>query len=209
MKTVFNILSLFLFFTFSIGLSGQVGIRAGINIANLAVDPENEEFPTGSKLGLGIGVFYKLSLSDNFSVQPELNFMQHGSKFELDLLGVKATTTLNFNYLQIPVLAKYGFGNMDATNFYVQAGPYLGIGIGNVNTKTCIDGECETDEGDYGDGEDGPKNPDFGLQLGAGVNINSNISVDARYILGMQNLISGDEGSLKHTGINISVGYSF
>ncbi|MBP6239146.1 MAG: outer membrane beta-barrel protein, partial [Saprospiraceae bacterium] len=81
--------------------------------------------------------------------------------------------------------------------------------IGKVKSKTCIDGDCEEDEQEYGDGEDGPKNPDFGLQLGAGVNLNSKISFDARYILGLANLSNSDEGTIKHTGINISVGYNF
>jgi hypothetical protein len=209
MKTVFNILPAVFFLCVSLNLSGQFGVRAGVNLANLAVDPEEEEFKTNTKIGIGIGVFYKVAVSDNFTVQPELNFMQHGTKFDLELLGVKAESSLSFNYLQVPILAKYGFGNMEGTNFYVQGGPYLGLGIGKVTSKVCIDGECETDEQEYGDGEEGPKNPDFGLQLGAGVNINSNISLDVRYILGLQNLNAGDEGTIKHTGINISVGYAF
>jgi opacity protein-like surface antigen len=209
MKTVLNIfIGLFLLCT-SVDLDAQFGVRAGVNLANMSVDPQEEGVSFGTKLGLGIGVFYKLAVADNFAIQPELNFMQHGSKFDLELFGVKAESSFNFNYLQVPVLAKYGFGDMEGTNFYVQGGPYLGLGIGKVKSETCLDGECETEEQEYGDGEDGPKNPDFGLQLGAGVNINSNISVDARYILGLQNLAQSEEGSLKHNGIFISVGYSF
>jgi len=209
MKNLINFYSTFLLVFFALNLNGQAGVRAGVNLANLSLDPEDDEFSSGTKLGFGVGVFYKIKASDNLSIQPELNFMQQGSKSKIEFLGVSAESTLSFNYLQVPVMVKYGFGDMDATNFYIQGGPYLGLGIGKVKIKSCVDGDCETEEQAYGDGEDGPKNPDFGLQLGAGINLNSKISFDARYILGLANLSSGDDATVKHTGINLSVGYSF
>lgn len=209
MKNFISFYSAILMVFFSLNLSAQIGVRAGVNLSNLSIDPEEDELSTGTKLGFGFGIFYKLKASDNLSIQPELNFMQHGAKFDVELLGLSSESTLSFNYLQVPVMVKYGFGDMNATNFYVQGGPYLGLGIGKVKSKSCIDGECEEEEQEYGDGEDGPKNPDFGLQLGAGVNLNSKISFDARYILGLTNLTSDDDATIKHTGINISVGYTF
>ncbi len=209
MKSFVNVFVAIIMVCFTLQLSAQVGVRAGINLANMSISPEDDELKPGSKLGFGVGVFYKIKAGDALTIQPELNFMQQGTKFDVDVLGVSANSTLSFNYLQVPVMVKYGFGNMEATNFYVQAGPYVGIGIGKVKSETCVGDDCETEEQEYGDGEDGPKNPDFGVQLGAGVNINSNISVDARYILGLQNLSSGDDTTVKHTGINISVGYAF
>ncbi|MBC7884294.1 MAG: PorT family protein [Saprospiraceae bacterium] len=209
MKHLINSCFVILFISFSFLLNAQLGVRAGVNLANLSIDPEDENFSYGTKLGFGVGVFYKLKAGDNLTIQPELNFMQQGAKAEFDFLGETAKSTISFNYLQVPVFFKYGFGDMDATNFFVQAGPYVGMGIGKVVSESCIGGDCEEDEAEYGDGEDGPKNPDYGVQLGAGVNINSNISVDARYILGLANLNAGDEGSIKHTGINVSIGYSF
>ena len=58
-------------------------------------------------------------------------------------------------------------------------------------------------------GEDGPKSLDFGLQLGAGVNITKNISVDARYGLGLANLTSEEDSTYKNSSIFISLGYKF
>lgn len=209
MKTVFNFIAFICLLSLTSTLSAQFGVRAGVNLANLTVDPSEDEFNPGIKLGLGIGVFYKVPISDNFIIQPELNFMQHGSKSKISVLGITAENTLSFNYLQVPVILKFGFGDTDGLNFYVQGGPYVGIGIGKVKSKSCLDGECETEEIEYGDGDEGPKNPDFGVQLGAGLNMDQNISFDARYILGLQNLTSPDEGTIKHTGINLSVGYAF
>ena len=209
MKNLISFYSAFLLIFFSFNLSGQVGLRAGVNLANLSIDPVEDEISPGIKLGFGFGVFYKLNAGDNLTIQPELNFMQHGTKSETEDLGIKSESTFSFNYLQVPVMIKYGFGDMDATNFYIQGGPYLGVGIGKAKIKYCLDGDCEEEEQEYGDGEDGPKRTDFGLQLGAGVNLNSMFSIDARYILGLANLSSDGDVTIKHTGINLSVGYTF
>ncbi|MBC7884267.1 MAG: PorT family protein [Saprospiraceae bacterium] len=209
MKNLINSFFVIIFISFSFHLTAQFGVRAGVNLTNLSVDPEAEPFSYGTKLGFGVGVFYKLRAGENLTIQPELNFMQHGSKAEIDNLGEITEVDISFNYLQVPVLFKYGFGNMEATNFFVQAGPYVGMGIGNVVTDACLNGDCQEDEVSYGDGDDEPKNPDYGVQLGAGVNINANISADARYILGLANFSNVEGQSAKHTGINISVGYSF
>ena len=204
MKNLINFFSAVLLVFFAFNLSGQVGIRAGVNLSNLSIDPVDDDFSPETKLGFGVGVFYILKSGDNFTIQPELNFIQHGSKFDQE-----AEATLSLNYLQLPVMVKIGFGDMDATNFFVQGGPYLGFGIGKAKIKACENGDCEEEELEYGDGEGEIKNPDFGLQLGAGVNLNSKIFLDARYILGLTDLSSDNDVSLKHTGINISVGYRF
>lgn len=116
------------------------------------------------------------------------------------------------NYIQVPILVKYGFGDMEKLNFFVEAGPYLGMGIGKAKAETCVDGgDCETEETEYGSDEEQIKNPDFGAQFGAGVNINKNISVDVRYVLGLSNLVNNatDDESWKNNAINIGVGYKF
>ncbi|MBK6364665.1 MAG: PorT family protein [Saprospiraceae bacterium] len=190
-------------------VQAQFGVRLGANLANQTIESGGESLDTKMKFGFGAGVFYQYMVNDNFTIQPELNFMQMGTKFDLDFLGTTIESTTTFNYLQIPILAKYGFGDMDALNFYVQAGPYVALGLGKVKTKSCVGDDCETEDTDYGDGEDGPKSLDFGLQLGAGVNITKNISVDARYGLGLANLTSEEDSTYKNSSIFISLGYKF
>ncbi len=190
-------------------VNAQFGVRLGLNLANATIESDGESADTKIRPGLGAGLFYHYKVNDNFSIQPELNFMQMGTKFEEEFLGEKIESSLAFNYLQIPILAKYGFGNMDALNFYVQAGPYVAMGLGKVKSETCVGDDCEDEDLDYGDGEDGPKSLDFGLQLGAGVNITQNISVDARYGLGLANLTTSEDSAFKHNSIFISVGYKF
>jgi hypothetical protein len=209
MKTLFSIIGVILFLSISLNLSAQFGVRAGVNFANLSFEPEDDEFASGKRMGLGLGVFYKVAIGEKLFIQPELNFMQHGTRFDVENFGQKINSSVLFNYLQLPMMAKYGFGDMDAMNFYIQAGPYIGLGMGKVMFKTCIDGKCETQDIKYDGETEGFKNPDFGLQLGAGVNLDAHVSLDVRYILGLQNLTSAENSTIKHTGINLSFGYTF
>lgn len=198
MKNLFLTTLTLIFFTSM--TYAQFGVRLGANMANFSADDEVEY---KSKIGFSAGVFYKLKAGESLTIQPELNFVQQGSKLEEDPLSL----TLSSNYLQIPVLLKYGFGDMEKTNFFVQAGPYFGMGIGKIKTETCLGEECETDEEDFGD--DTLKSTDFGLNLGAGVNINSKISIDIRYGLGLSEIDNEDDLKAKNTAINLGIGYSF
>lgn len=190
--------------------NAQIGFRLGANLANASVaDAEDAEFKM--RPGFSAGVFYQIQ-SGSLTIQPELNFAQQGTKFSLDFLGSQVETTFTMNYIQVPILVKYGFGDMEKLNFFVQAGPYLGLGIGKAKAESCVDGgDCETEETEYGSDDDQIKNPDFGAQFGAGVNINKNISVDVRYVLGLANLVNGGDAdnSWKNNAINIGVGYKF
>ncbi|MBK9735859.1 MAG: hypothetical protein IPO92_13220 [Saprospiraceae bacterium] len=51
MKTFINLYPAILFVFFSLNLSGQIGVRAGINLSNLSRDPVDDDFNLGTKLG--------------------------------------------------------------------------------------------------------------------------------------------------------------
>ena len=180
---------------------GQFGIRAGVNLANFSAD----DYDGSSKLGFNLGLFYQIEAGDMLMIQPELNFMQHGTKLDFDFLGETIESTTSLNYIQVPVMLKAVFGDKSATSFFVEAGPYIAYGL-SASAKACFSGECETEDINWED--DGLKRMDFGIQAGAGVNINSNLSLNVRYILGLANINDGEE-TVKNTGINIAIGYKF
>ncbi|MFZ1705665.1 MAG: porin family protein, partial [Saprospiraceae bacterium] len=122
-KSKLFLMMVFVGFGFSMA-NAQIGVRLGASLANQTAEFDGEKTDTKMKIGFGVGVFYQYNVNEKFSIQPELNFIQMGSKFDEDFLGETLETTLSFNYLHIPILAKYGFGDMEALNFYVQAGPY-------------------------------------------------------------------------------------
>lgn len=164
-RILFSTFLLFFLIIQSNQVQAQLGVKASLNIANVSLeDASIAGADFSSKLGLGIGVFYKLKLSDQLTLQPELNYMQQGTKLSEDVFDETYESTFSLNYIQIPVLFKCGFGNMNATNYFVEAGPYLGIGIGKVKSESCLDGKCETIENDYySEDIEGPKPLDYGL----------------------------------------------
>ena len=125
----------------------------------LNIDPWKEGFDPRTKLGLGFGVFYKLKVGGALTIHPELNFKQQGTKAEEGALK----SIISVNYLQIPVLIKYRFGDVYALNFYVQAVPNLGLGFGTPILEFCNVRDCGTTEYTYGSEEDDNKINDFGF----------------------------------------------
>lgn len=181
---------------------GQIGIRAGVNLANFSA----EDYDGSAKLGFNLGLFYQIEAGDMLMIQPELNFMQQGSKSSFDFGGTKVESSITTNYIQVPLLVKAVFGDRSATSFFVEAGPYLGYGLSGSNNY-CEDEQCETESIDWE--SDGVKRMDYGIQAGAGVNINANLFINARYILGLANINEDSTETIKNTGINIALGYSF
>ena len=128
--------------------NAQIGVRIGANLANASIGGDDEG-ETKMRPGFSAGVFYQIQ-KGSLTIQPEINFAQQGTKFNFDFLGSKLESTFTMNYIQIPILVKYGFGDMEKLNFFVQAGPYLGLGIGKAKAETCIDGgDCETEETEF------------------------------------------------------------
>ena len=159
------------------------GARAGLNLTNVwGDDTDDIKF----KPGFQIGVVADYALSNELSIQPGLLFAQQGFQFKEDNDYDKYT----LNYLQIPINAQYklDLGGMKA---FVQAGPYLGFGIGGKN-KWKYDGEKDDDKIKFGNGNDDNFSPlDFGLGLGVGLQF-SNIQVGVGYNLGLANITHKD-----------------
>ncbi|PWN68550.1 PorT family protein [Chryseobacterium phosphatilyticum] len=160
--------------------------KAGINIATQSVkNLDGEKSKTSFQAGLGVNIQTGLS---NFSIQPEVNFISKGAKIKNNF----GNQTYNFNYIEIPVLAKYSFGPL-----YVNAGPSIGFLMGKNDKIKAAYGKTKT--------------VDFGLQMGAGVAIPAGpgkVIVDGRYNLGLTN-ISDEKGvNVKNRGFAISLGYA-
>lgn len=184
----------------------QFGIKAGVNLSSITIDPANEDLKR--KTGFGFGLHYRLLLTDNLAIQPEVNYIQHGVKesYDVPILGsFESKSTMG--YIQIPVLLKFSFGNMDGINYFLQAGPYLGMGIGRIKSEICQGDDCNTEDSDFGE-NNGTDNFDFGAHLGAGIHITKNISLDARYILGLQDVSLDDDKEVKNNGIFLTLGYT-
>ena len=180
------------------------GARVGINIASQTTQVNSLDINLDSddNVGFTIGGLVNIAITDAFSIQPELNYIQKGGEDEFELLGETTTTELNLNYIEIPVLAKYAFGP-ETFKVFVMAGPSIGYGL---NGETTIDDE-ESEDFDWD--EEGANRTDFGFQAGVGVQYR-NIFLDARYGFGLSDIEDlEDDVDVTNEGINIGIGYMF
>ncbi|MES2812079.1 MAG: porin family protein [Bacteroidota bacterium] len=171
-------------FGFANAQETKFGVKAGINMSNFGGDLDGYD----SKIGLLVGGFAEIKLSDKFAVQPELLFSGVGAKVD--------DVSLNLNYLAIPVMAKY----FATEKFSVEAGPQIGF---LMSAKAKLDGESE-------DIKDSFNSTDLGLNLGAGYDFTENISAGLRYNLGLSNIIA-DSGDFKgsNNAFSLAVAYKF
>jgi hypothetical protein len=167
-----------------------------------------------------LGAVAEIRLSDNFAIQPELNFIQKGFQVEETYSdpGV-GTVTEKFevilNYIEIPVMLKGGvpFG---PARFDVLAGPSIGYALnGKIKFTETANGMTESDSQDIDFGEDDFARTDFSVQFGAAFSLalgeSATLFADARYILGLTNLNTSpdDDITANNRGVALTVGALF
>ncbi|HAH51274.1 MAG TPA: hypothetical protein DF712_02155 [Balneola sp.] len=192
-KTITKALSIILL---TIGLSSQgkaqsmpeFGVKGGLNYSTFN-DTEDVEYKTGFLVGAYAN--FKIPLSP-VSVQPEILFAQYGAKAE------NADFQFNVNYVQIPVLLKFGFETPGAQpNVYF--GPYM-----SFNTKA----EVANNDGSF-NLEDDAKDNEFGVIVGAGIDV-SKLRLGLRYTAGLTNVAEDNfNDSAKNGAIALTVGIAF
>ncbi|MFK8102710.1 MAG: porin family protein [Saprospiraceae bacterium] len=210
-KLVFALFAMTLTFTSFAQLS--VGVRGGVNFATQSISGDDaSSLSLDGITGLFIAIPVEIGITENFSVQPELTYLQKGSSFSFDILGFNTESSTTLNYFELPVLAKYKFVKTDDLGVYAAAGPTFGYALGG-ESKVSIQGVEETTDFDF----DAEENEDFnrfdlGLSLGAGVEYKAgpgSIVLDLRYVLGLSNLNGGENDGVttKNNGFAASIGY--
>lgn len=185
--------------------SFKYGVKAGLNMSNLAISPELDGPAPSAKLGVHLGGFAQFELANSFSVQPELMFSTQGANDEDhdDWQRVK------LSYLNFAAPFKYTLEN----NLHFSIGPQLGFLLG---------GEFEKE-----DKEDGEiklhsathllKGNDLSLGFGLGYTLSSGIDLSLRYNHGLNNINDNpadlafyEPGQvIKNKVFQVSVGYIF
>jgi len=179
----------------------SLGLKGGVNIANIST-PEitlvnisdvktNKSFTVGAVAEFGI--------ANGFAIQTEVNYTKKGfiinEGIPLELaniplpIGVKVTTDLN--YIEVPILAKYNFGN-GKVGGYVTAGPtmsYASNGRFRTAANFFIDFNVVDQKFNFDDLN--ISKFDIGASVGAGGTVNlggMKLFVDARYTHGFNKL---------------------
>jgi hypothetical protein len=181
------------------------GAKVAYNSATVSDTDDAEEDVSSKPLsGFSIGAYAEISLSDAFSIQPEVLYSTKGVKGESSEAGQSLEVTMKLSYIDIPVMAKY----------YVTKGFSLEVGP-QVSFLLAADGESAISEGDDSvtvsvDIKDSFESVDFGLNMGAGYKLDSGLNFGLRYGLGLATIVkeSGDD-SPKNNVFSLSAGYSF
>ena len=158
-----------------------LGVKGGINIADVDADVEGLPDVIDSKTGFVGGAFASFGLGGLFAIQPELLYSQKG--FEASEGDLSAQ--LGTNYFEIPVLLKAQF-NLAMLRPAVYAGPVVSFETGCTVSVLGVSVDCDTDEG-FVD----RKKSDWGAVFGANVDLFVGpvmLLLDARYQLGLTNL---------------------
>ncbi|WP_440998822.1 porin family protein [Fodinibius sp. SL11] len=177
----------------------NIGVKGGLDFAKLSYSSSGASISSSSTTGFVAGVYTNFEMSSGFMLQPELLYVQKGAESTFS----NTTTTTTLDYIEIPVLAKYGF-SAGGSSFkpYAAAGPYLGF---NVNAESESSGQTT-------DISDNVKGTDFGVAGEVGANI-SGFNIGVRYDLGITNIDDSASGSgmgdTTNRALFITAGYSF
>ncbi len=199
--------------------------RAGLNLSNMSIDEAGTN--TSMLPGFHIGVVGQYSLNEMFALEGGLLLSSKGCKSDYEVsqnvMGmsytIKADMKINPLYLEIPVNAVVRLP-LGSNYLFFAAGPYLGMGIGGKNKADLtvesnipgfdpsMYGFTNIDESiKYGSDEESTmKRMDFGLNLGAGIEMNS-FQVRLQYGIGLSNLSTVDGQTIKNQVLGISLGY--
>lgn len=198
----------------------RVGLRGGINFADLKYEPKDgtEGTPNANSLtSFNAGVVVDIPLLEELSIQTGAGLSGKGSKIKYDNVSGTYTQKINPLYVEIPANIVFKPQIAPATRLYFGVGPYLGIGVGG---KASFEGN--TPVGDFysdhdlkfGDGSDADlKSTDVGANILAGFEFGPGITLGAQYGLSFTNNAPGGNDNapkiLRNKVLSINVGYLF
>lgn len=192
------------------------GIRAGLNLSNMLDKDDEGTYSNDFKMkpGFNVGSTVEFPINEMFSFESGLLLSTKGYKlsgkdsYEGETWEYKES--INLLYLDIPLSGKAYF-DFKGTKVYGAFGPYLGFGLSG---KYKYEEPGDSDKEDIKFGSDKEKDDlkrlDYGLTIGAGVELNS-IQIGLSYDLGLANISTYTDGGAKTSNrvLALSVGFKF
>jgi hypothetical protein len=178
----------------SIGLFSQNKLNTGLNIGYCSSTFLGEDIPgkgLASVSGVMAGGYFRCSLSDKLSIQPEINFYTKGSRINtIDNLY----EYVYLNYLELPALFAYKFRNGKKIQPIVLAGPAFCINISAYGSRGYLNDI---------------KKIDVGIDAGAGVEV-WQLSFQVRYNYGLTRFDRSSQNlDLRNSTISVLAGFNF
>ncbi len=175
----------------AIGIAGTVtaqdvkfGVKLGMNVSSTHESQVNSLDP---KTGFVFGVTSEFSLTEKFSLQPELLFSQQGARASDD------DFTLDLNYITMPIMVKYYV----VDGFSIEAGPQFSFLV----KDEVVDGSQVTDVT--------AESFDLMANLGLGYQFKNGLFFQTRYNLGLIDTNISENLNVKNGVFQMSLGYQF
>jgi hypothetical protein len=175
------------------------------------------------RVGFQVGAYLTHPLSSNVSLQPELHYIQKGTKVQATVTDVEGAGAvegevgLRFAYLEVPLLLRVDMGGQSLRPFFV-AGPSVAYRV-SCSLDVAAEGlsfgvDCDQGDNDPATSDDPFKKYDVGGIVGVGVAGTKGgraLSAQVRYSRSLISIAreSIDDVSPKHTGISILFGIGF
>ncbi|NNT72077.1 PorT family protein [Flavobacterium sp. IMCC34852] len=156
----------------------KFGLKAGANFATL----EGNNVEGSTYTSFHFGALLEVKLLENLSLQPELVYSSQGTK-----INEAAFDDINYNYLTVPVLAKF---YLTKNKLSFEAGPQFSFLV-NENVADQFEGETF----------------DFAIAGGLGYNITEHFLIQARYVAGLTE--ANRSAEVRNRTIQLSLGYRF
>lgn len=134
------------------------GIKAGYNYSNFSIDNASAD----ARSGFMAGAFVKVKVASKFAIQPEVLFMQRGSRFTYNEPSVQGAGDFTFNYIDVPVL--FVFSPIKVLNLHF--GPYASY-LTSINIKNVSSGQYNFEQIKRSQFNDW----DYGLAAGVGFDV--------------------------------------
>ncbi|MGM9791514.1 MAG: porin family protein [Candidatus Cryptobacteroides sp.] len=193
---------------FAINANAQLGLIGGVNSMSTDIESAIAEYQKIDTYHAGI--VYKLNLPLGFSIQPGIVYNIKGQALETQLENLEEYS-LNVNmktgYLQVPVRVGWGF-KVAFIEPFVFAEPYAGYAItteSKAEAKTTAEQaaleaaadlmniKLNTSNSDA-DKWAGRNRLEYGVALGAGIELFDRLSVSAKYIWDMGSFFTEENG---------------
>lgn len=203
----------------------QIGVRAGVSLSGLLSSRPDDFRPflghevewiqygeSKAVIGVEIGLFYSIRVSDAFDLQPGVSYVQRGYWFDQTPL-YDADYVVGIDYLALPVTIRYKLP-IDAFEMRVFTGPYVAA---TLSASGSIEYEGQKEVRSL----PGVKPFDYGLVAGLGSHVDvgrGQMIVDLQFNWGLHNMMSqpsshvdlyDNPGMVRNLAFVLLLGYRF
>ena len=172
------------------------GVKGGVNVATQQTSGDDDSSSLDSRIGAVFGVFYSLPIGP-FGLQAEGLYSMKGGRTTI----AGSASTLELDYLEVPVLLRVRFGSSQR-HFFVLGGPAVGF---RMRAKGVTEFSGSTEAIDLADQV---KEFDVGIAGGGGMEM-GRLVLDGRYTFGLTD-VDKDAGSrTKNRVLSVTAGFRF